>query len=222
MYKSRFSLDELDMSTIRNAVFINELAEMKHSNELQKEVLAITEFRLNSSLRNVYCCIDFFDYENLLSGENPKYDLRVPADRVRLQMEAAYEKVTSTNEIHSGTSGLLNDYSMPIEEKINVNLSLEGSKHNHYLLKFVFGQQEIAAATNISLNGIHELSTIFRQMHEDPSPSTRFMEIINLCEILSCYCAAIIYSKDVRNGRPFWSNEQQAILPERISHMYGL
>jgi hypothetical protein len=202
LYKSTFSTTEISNQNVRNIIFVHD--HKKLETDLDDEVLSITEYQLNQSLQNVYCCIDFFDFDVLLATkEKEGYLLSTSLDRIRLQMEAAYEKIASTDELLIRNDAA-NKMSLPLEEKINIELSLEGSKHNHYLLKFVFQQAEIDAVKTISKKGIHELSTIFRQMHEDPSPSTRFMEIINLCEILSCYCMAILYAKNEVTGEPFW------------------
>lgn len=203
LYKSTFSTTEISNQNVRNIIFVHD--HKKLETDLDDEVLSITEYQLNQSLQNLYCCIDFFDFEVLMATKDKEgYLLSTSLDRIRLQMEAAYEKIASTEELLIRNNEA-NKMSLPLEEKINIELSLEGSKHNHYLLKFVFQQAEIDAVQTISKKGVHELSTIFRQMHEDPSPSTRFMEIINLCEILSCYCMAILYAKNEMTGEPFWT-----------------
>ncbi len=205
IYKSTFSITDITKENVRNILFIHD--NKKEVTLQDEEVLSITEYQLNQALQNVYCCIDFFDFDILLSDDKSAVKLNSSLNRIRLQMEAAYEKISSTDDVMISSNSERN-WDMPLEEKINIDLSLEGSKHNHYLLKFVFQQPEIDATKNISLHGIHELATIFRQMHEDPSPSTRFIEIINLCEILSCYCMAIIYAKNETTGADFWlSNE---------------
>jgi hypothetical protein len=204
IYKSTFSITDITKENVRNILFIHD-----HKKEVtiqDEEVLSITEYQLNQALQNVYCCIDFFDFDILLSEDKSEVKLNSSLNRIRFQMEAAYEKISSTDDVMI-SSNRERKWDMPLEEKINIELSLEGSKHNHYLLKFVFQQPEIDATKNISLYGIHELATIFRQMHEDPSPSTRFIEIINLCEILSCYCMAIIYAKNETSGADFWLSE---------------
>jgi hypothetical protein len=221
IYKSTFSTTRIYEQYVRNIIFIHD--HQKAQSSLDDEVLSITEYQLNKALQNVYCCIDFFDFDILLHAKNKDLRMGSSLDRIRFQMEAAYEKISSTDALMISPSEAKATSAMPLEEKINIELSLEGSKHNHYLLKFVFQEKEIEAVNTISKHGIHELATIFRQMHEDPSPSTRFIEIINLCEILSCYCMAIVYAKNETTGLNLWnfdtldSENEKRNIPRQVS-----
>jgi hypothetical protein len=169
-------------------------------NKNESTINFICENDLNSALKNPFTIVDTWESNFSLKEYYPKIDSGYNWLNARLNL---LQKITDesflkldgeiSSKINSDTKKI-NAQNTLVRVNISNSSSFESLRQNISLLENNFNDNDHEALKVLYGQGIFELNTLYRQLHESPSIPSRFIDLLNISECISRYLCGFCFA----------------------------
>jgi hypothetical protein len=127
---------------------------------------------------------------------------------VQLISDEPFGQIKESHSDHYNESELakLQARDVNLRQAITNSSSFEALRQNIQVFEHHYTEGDHTRVKLLTGNGIYELNTLFRQLHESPSIPSRFIDLLNVAECAIRYLVGFAHAKRIANGTSIHGN----------------